>query len=378
MPFEINFKNLFQDFNPSKFLVYGCLMVFSLLFALRLDGFIMWSYWIVFLPIWIWKVLVLTGAVVGSYVWWKHPNYRVEGDSYIQYKAMVICTGQHLLLLMFELLACAKLQSATQQILWVVVFIPFLFMAIISMGTCIWAVKHERTFELEVFCSANILQFIFLALRLDKFITWSWVIVFIPLWIVMCVALIGVLYAIILALILLKSPDLIPEQRRGNVFSAVGYTCLVVPLLIFQILLVNKEDHMHDLLYTEVVSPLLLSLFTLMLLSFGSKGGNHWWFGLRRDFCPWMLSICPVLQEYGNISYKLPQQERPSTDAPDGSSSSQTGGEGEEPAEQTIDSQQRAGGCHVQTTYSKRGYISSGSEDSPLRVMPVVSIEMPD
>ena len=60
-------------------------------------------------------------------------------------------------------------------------------------------------------------------------------IVFIPLWIVMCVALIGVLYAIILAIILLKSPDIIPEQKRGNMFSAVGYTCLVVPLLVFEV-----------------------------------------------------------------------------------------------------------------------------------------------
>lgn len=51
----------------------------------------------------------------------------------------------------------------------------------------------------------------------------------------MCIALIGVLYAIILAIILLKSPDIIPEQRRGNVFSAVGYTCVVVPLLVFEV-----------------------------------------------------------------------------------------------------------------------------------------------
>lgn len=129
----------------------------------------------------------------------------------------------------------------------------------------------------------------------------------------MCVALIGVLYAIILAIILLKSPDIIPEQRRGNVFSAVGYTCLVVPLLVFgvgrpqlislstfnssskimpeylnnwsllpQILLVNKEDGLRELLYIEVVLPLLISLFTLMLLSFGAKGGNH----CKQSFTP--------------------------------------------------------------------------------------------
>ena len=52
----------------------------------------------------------------------------------------------------------------------------------------------------------------------------------------MCIALIGVLYAIILAIILLKSSDIIPEQRRGNVFSALGYTCLVIPLLVFEVL----------------------------------------------------------------------------------------------------------------------------------------------
>ena len=52
----------------------------------------------------------------------------------------------------------------------------------------------------------------------------------------MCIAMIAVLYAIILAVILLKSPDIMsPEQRRGNVFSAIGYTCVVVPLLVFEV-----------------------------------------------------------------------------------------------------------------------------------------------
>ena len=32
-------------------------------------------------------------------------------DSYIQYKAMIISTGVHALLLMFELLACDKLEN---------------------------------------------------------------------------------------------------------------------------------------------------------------------------------------------------------------------------------------------------------------------------
>jgi len=60
----------------SKFIVYGCLLVFCLLFALRLDGIIQWSYWIIFLPLWIWKALVVIGAIVGSCIWWRNPNYR--------------------------------------------------------------------------------------------------------------------------------------------------------------------------------------------------------------------------------------------------------------------------------------------------------------
>ena len=37
-------------------------------------------------------------------------------ESYVQYKAMVICTGMHALLLMFELLACDKLQNDRSQV----------------------------------------------------------------------------------------------------------------------------------------------------------------------------------------------------------------------------------------------------------------------
>lgn len=67
--------------------------------------------------------------------------------------------------------------------------------------------ENDRNFELELFCAVNIIQFIFIALRLDRFITWSWVIVFIPLWIIMCLSIIGCLYALIFFLILLRSPE---------------------------------------------------------------------------------------------------------------------------------------------------------------------------
>lgn len=53
------------------------------------------------------------------------------------------------------------------------------------------SIIHTFLFQLELFCAVNILQFIFLALKLDGFINWSWEVVFVPLWILMCLSLVG-------------------------------------------------------------------------------------------------------------------------------------------------------------------------------------------
>jgi len=300
--------------DESKFVVYSCLLVFTILFALRLDGTLEWSYWAVFAPLWFWKLLVIAGAFVGSMVWWQHPQYRVEGEGYVHYKAMLICLALHLLLLMFELLVCDKLESGRH--IWVLVFIPLIFISIISIAICVWAVKHDRTFEFELFSSVNVLQFIFLALRLDTFIQWNWVVVFVPLWIVICLALIGVLYAIIFAGILLRAAEVNPEQRRSSVHSAVCYSFLVIPALVFLVLLVNKLDADPGISFIECALPLCISLITLICMSFEAKGGNHWWFGLRKDFCQFLLGACPLLQEYGNISYSLHREDRDEPEDP--------------------------------------------------------------
>ncbi|XP_060533514.1 transmembrane protein 185B [Cylas formicarius] len=298
----MNLQMLFQDFNPSKFVVHCCLLIFITLFALRLDEYISWSYWTVFTPIWVWKALVILGATVGSFVWWRYPHFRLEGEAYIHYKSMLISLALHLILLMFELLVCDQLESSRH--LWILVFIPLIFISIVSIAVCIWAVKHDRSFEAELFCAVNVLQFIFLALRLDKFILWSWEVVFVPLWIVMCLSLVGVLYTIIFAAILMRTPEVNTQQRRSSFQSAVGYTFLVIPILIFQVLLANKLDEDIHLSYTAVASPLFISFINLILMSFSAKGANKWWFGMRKDFCSFVLGACPLLQEYGNIGYQ--------------------------------------------------------------------------
>ncbi|KTG38673.1 hypothetical protein cypCar_00003881 [Cyprinus carpio] len=74
----MNLRGVFQDFNPSKFLIYACLLLFSVLLSLRLDGIIQWSYWAVFAPIWLWKLMVIIGASVGTGVWAHNPQYRSD------------------------------------------------------------------------------------------------------------------------------------------------------------------------------------------------------------------------------------------------------------------------------------------------------------
>lgn len=86
-------------------------------------------------------------------------NCRLEGEAYIHYKAMLITLALHLILLMFELLACDKLQSGSDKLqssadkiqagrhLWILVFIPLIFISVVSIAVCIWAVKHDRSFE---------------------------------------------------------------------------------------------------------------------------------------------------------------------------------------------------------------------------------------
>jgi len=172
------------------------------------------------LPIWLWKATAVLGAVVGSVVWWRRPHGRMNVEEYIQYKAMLISLAIHLLLLMFELLACDNLQTGRH--MWILVFVPLVFVGLISVAVCIWSVRHDRSFELELFCAVNVLQFIFLALKLDGLINWPWEITFVPLWIVLCISLVGVLYTIIFAGILLRMPEVGAEQRRTSTNSALG------------------------------------------------------------------------------------------------------------------------------------------------------------
>lgn len=128
--------------------------------------------------------------------------------------------------------------------------------------------------QLELFCAVNALQFVFLPLKLDGFVSWSWEVVFVPLWIVLCLCLVAVLYSIIFCGILLRTPEVSPQQKKSAINSAIGNCATVLPILVFQVLLADKLDEDLDWPFIAVAGPLLLTLFVLILLSFNAKGGN--------------------------------------------------------------------------------------------------------
>lgn len=174
---------------------------------------------------------------------------------------MLISLSLHLILLMFELLACDKLTSDRH--LWVLVFIPLIFGSVVSVGACVWAVKHDRSFELELFLAVNALQFVSLPLKLDKFVNWNWDVVFVPMWIVICLSLVSVLYNIIFCGIMMRTPEVSLQQKKAALNAAVGNICTVLPLLCFQV---------NSLLHVE----LLQSMHKLNCIYFRCLSAINW------------------------------------------------------------------------------------------------------
>lgn len=313
----ININSFLQECNPSKLIVYTSVLVFCILFSLRLDNKIILSYWLVFLPLWIWKSIAFLGAIVGIIVWARNPEYRASHMSYIHFKSMLISLSLQLLLLMSEILICDKLE--TRRHTWSLAFVPLLFISLLSISVCVWSVKNNRGIELEFFAAINILQITLIAMKLDNLLNWSWIIVFIPSWILVCFAIVVILYATIFAAIVLsRATDLGVEQQRTGIQTASLSSMVFVPLLVFIILLTNKLDAPPSVItpsYFLTFTPLFLTLIILIRLSFGSKPGSLWWFGMRADFCTYLLTLFPCLKEYGNISYAIKTRSRDSLTA---------------------------------------------------------------
>lgn len=78
--------------------------------------------------------------------------FRAEGETCVEFKAMLIAVGIHLLLLMFEVLVCDRIERGTH--FWLLVFMPLFFVSPVSVAACVWGFRHDRSLEvmLPVLC----------------------------------------------------------------------------------------------------------------------------------------------------------------------------------------------------------------------------------
>ncbi|CAL8071200.1 unnamed protein product [Calicophoron daubneyi] len=297
----MNSRRCIDNFNSNRFFVLLLILCFCLLVSLRLDGLNDWSVWALCTPLWIWKAIIFIGCLLGLASLTSYGSCSC--DRSLECVSMVLSTVYHLCLFCFEVLVCFQLQN--RSIRWIFVFIPLFLVCIMGVVAAVWAIRNRQPFELELFISVNILSFIFTALRLDLWIQWTWAVVLIPLWIVMSVLVVLEVYGLLLALILCRSPDLVPEQRNHTLTTTIGYAFVVFPLLAFEILVVRRLDGNLHASYFTIFIPMFLSILALMVMAFFIRGTESLWFGLKKPLCQSLLDICLPLQEYGNISYKF-------------------------------------------------------------------------
>lgn len=58
--------------------------------------------------------------------------------------------------------------------------------------------------------------------------------------------------------------------------------------------------------FNNAIFSLIFNIFTYLIYNMYKKNITHLfpgWFGIRKDFCQFLLSVFPLLQEYANIAY---------------------------------------------------------------------------
>lgn len=184
------------------------------------------------------------------------------------------------ILFLFELIVCDKLEAKRSIPSWSICFTPLFILSIVSIIICIWSIRYDKSYEIELFFSLNILQFVFIALRLDSTITWSWILVLIPVWIIMSIAMIILLYMVILTIVMRRNNQNLINHNHHHKSKhkwshVLFYAMFIFSLLSFEILLSNKLD--QDMASTNLFDHLnsIINLQQHQLLHQQTQQNQH-------------------------------------------------------------------------------------------------------
>ncbi|CAD5224239.1 unnamed protein product [Bursaphelenchus xylophilus] len=241
---ELSLRSFLSEFNGSKFVVFFCLLLFSLLCALKLDGTLDVNWIVIFGPIWFGEIIVLTGFFIGVVGFCAQPPSRYDNASRIDFVCMCLTTIQHLFLIAFAVLCVYKLEFAPndKEFTWSLACLPLFIESIVAMVIAVWSVRNDRTFEFEMFFAINVVQFVFIAFKMDDTLRWNWVVVFVPTWVLFSLGVIGTLYSLLLSVFLTRSLHALQQHRRAQVYVSACHLILAVPLITFFVLLTARLD----------------------------------------------------------------------------------------------------------------------------------------
>ncbi|KAL5971128.1 hypothetical protein TSMEX_001134 [Taenia solium] len=289
-----------DNFNRRQFVALSLVFMFVALLSLRLDDFIYWPYWVVFCPLWLWESVVFGSLLFEIFAFCRSQHCYVEAQSH--FKSAFFDAFFHTNLLFFEVLACNRLENAHHS--WASAYIPLIIMGIFGLFVSCWAIKNDFDGDLYFIVSSHILFFAFVALRLERFITWSWRIVFLPSLITFAFFFILEFIELVLSVSRFTCVNRFPSYRQQPFCISVGYSISLLLIATSGVLLALKLDNDLRLPYVIIASPLMSALTVFMSLCFSARPHFQW----RRCFQILYRSIvemCHPLQEYGNISYKL-------------------------------------------------------------------------
>lgn len=170
---------------------------------------------------------------------------------------------------------------------------------------------------MEAVLASSIVQFAFLALKLDTALYWSWLFVFVPSLVILTLLAAAACYSLIIAIFLSRSLFL-TQHRQAQIYNSSCHLAITFPLLAFFVLLSAKLDespwlyeHVSQVSFALISVPLCLALALLALLSFGDHQSNQWWFALRGDLCKFILDSFPSMRQYTNVSVRIGTVDEP-------------------------------------------------------------------
>lgn len=146
---------------------------------------------------------------------------------------------------------------------------------------------------MEVLFAAGFLPFLFVALRLSNSIDWGWQLVFIPIWLLLCLLTLLWAYYVIFLVISVLSAESTLDERVGYAAKTFGATLILCPATAFfvhfcysqhknakpchflaQILLAMRLNGDINTYFTVIAIPFILSVGFLMWTAFIQSGGN--------------------------------------------------------------------------------------------------------